>query len=275
MRPKKSNLGRRTRNAEKVRRNRSNRTDEERELVRETERLRQRQRILMETAERRAVRLERQRLRARKSRSAAIQLLRSQRSELQPEQNFKKKKPIKGYKCSQCPYESVWYHNAMRHLQAIHRGEGSLIKFDKTEAPLQPDQNEKQELNNGLEANSREVFQPNSELHTAVWEEQIEFKQEPAWQNTPEFEERLNLSTGLEEEFVWEQREEPELHREPEWEKETEFKQEPPWEEEPEWEQVSEFIHEPEWEDATEFEEKTDVEYEIVFLDEIEVKQEL
>ncbi|XP_046865749.1 uncharacterized protein LOC124459935 [Drosophila willistoni] len=208
-------------------------------------------------------------------------------AQLQPKRK-EKKKPIVGYKCSQCWYESDRYNNAMKHLQAIHHGKGSLVKFDKTEAPLQPEQNEKLELNNGLEANSRlerrEEFHPNSELHReAEWEEQIEFKQEPAWENTSEFEESLNLSTGLEEEFDCEQREECESHREPEWE-DTEFKQEPPWEEEPEWEQESKFIHEPEWEDATEFEEKIDVkqepdveyvDYEIVFQDEIEVKQEL
>jgi hypothetical protein len=74
----KTNLGRHTRCTERLRRRLSNMTEEERASVREKNRLRTIQMRNMEPPERRAVRLEDVRLRARQSRSAASNLVRSQ-----------------------------------------------------------------------------------------------------------------------------------------------------------------------------------------------------
>ncbi|XP_039275262.1 uncharacterized protein LOC120349356 [Nilaparvata lugens] len=78
---RKSNLGRRTHNAEGLRRWRSNITEEEQTSLRERNRLNTIQTLNMDPAERRAARLEDARLRARQSRSAATDLVRFERNE--------------------------------------------------------------------------------------------------------------------------------------------------------------------------------------------------
>ncbi|XP_045429827.1 stress response protein NST1 [Pipistrellus kuhlii] len=78
---RKSNLGRRTRGAEAVRRVIANQTEEERASANERNRQRMAQKRAKETAEQRAARLEDARLRARRSRSAALNRLRSQQNE--------------------------------------------------------------------------------------------------------------------------------------------------------------------------------------------------
>ncbi|XP_039282934.1 uncharacterized protein LOC120351055 [Nilaparvata lugens] len=78
---RKSNLGRRTHNAEGLRRWRSNITEEEQTSLRERNRLNTIQTRNVDPAERRAARLEDARLRARQSRSAATDLVRFERNE--------------------------------------------------------------------------------------------------------------------------------------------------------------------------------------------------
>lgn len=78
---RKSNLGRRTRGAEAVRRVIANQTEEERASANARNRQRMAQIRAKETAEQRAARLEDARLRARRSRAAASKLLRSQQNE--------------------------------------------------------------------------------------------------------------------------------------------------------------------------------------------------
>ena len=78
---RRSNLGRRTRGAEAVRRVIANQTEEERASANERNRQRMAQIRAEEAAEQRAARLEGARLRARRSRSAASYLLRCQQNE--------------------------------------------------------------------------------------------------------------------------------------------------------------------------------------------------
>ena len=78
---RRSNLGRRTRGAEAVRRVIANQTEEERTSANERNRQRMAKIRAEEAAERHAARLEDARLRARRSLSAASDLLRSQQNE--------------------------------------------------------------------------------------------------------------------------------------------------------------------------------------------------
>ncbi|XP_075222435.1 uncharacterized protein LOC142325044 isoform X4 [Lycorma delicatula] len=116
---RKSNLGRRTRRTEGSRRRLSNMTEEERASVRERNRLSTIHLRNVESAERRAARLEDARLRARQSRSAAKDLVRSQRNERLSKNTIPKKKKKRKNERSKKEKKRLYMQDKRKNLQGL------------------------------------------------------------------------------------------------------------------------------------------------------------